>query len=99
MKICVYGAGAIGGFLGGQLALAGYDVTLIARGAHLAAMKADGLRLLVGAEERVAHAFCTDDPAPPRRITSSSRSRRIRPTSRRTVSRRCWAPIPQWSRR
>ena len=39
MKICVYGAGAIGGYLGAQLALSGADVTLIARGPHLAAMK------------------------------------------------------------
>ena len=32
MKICIYGAGAIGGYLGAELALAGYDVTMIARG-------------------------------------------------------------------
>ena len=35
MSICIYGAGAIGGFLGVQLALAGEEVTLIARGPHL----------------------------------------------------------------
>ena len=39
MKICIYGAGAIGGYLGVQLSLAGADVSLVARGAHLAAMK------------------------------------------------------------
>ena len=39
MKICIFGAGAIGGLLGAQLALAGADVTLIARGPHLAAMR------------------------------------------------------------
>ncbi len=38
MKICIYGAGAIGGYLGVELALAGVDVTLIARGPHLEAM-------------------------------------------------------------
>ncbi|MGZ0246963.1 MAG: ketopantoate reductase family protein, partial [Alphaproteobacteria bacterium] len=39
MKICIYGAGAIGGYLGAGLALKGADVTLIARGPHLAAMQ------------------------------------------------------------
>ena len=38
MRICIYGAGAIGAWLGVQLSLAGEDVTLIARGPHLAAM-------------------------------------------------------------
>jgi len=63
MRICIYGAGAIGGYLGVQLALAGEEVTLIARGPHLQAMQANGLRLLIGGEERVAHPACTDDPA------------------------------------
>jgi len=64
MKIAVYGAGAIGGYLGAQLALAGQDVTLIARGPHLAAMKKNGLKLLIKGEEKIAeNCFCTDDPA------------------------------------
>ncbi len=63
MKICVYGAGAIGGYVGAQLALSGADVTLIARGPHLAAMKEHGVRLQSDGEERVAHPVCTDDPA------------------------------------
>lgn len=63
MKICIYGAGAIGGYLGVQLALAGEEVTLIARGPHLAAMQENGLRLLIDGEERVARPFCTDDPS------------------------------------
>ena len=63
MKICIYGAGAIGGYLGVQLSLAGADVSLVARGAHLAAMKADGLKLLIDGEERVAYPRCTDNPA------------------------------------
>ena len=63
MKLCVYGAGAIGGLLGARLSLAGEDVTLIARGPHLAAMQADGLRLRSGGEERVTHPRCTDDPS------------------------------------
>ncbi len=63
MKICIYGAGAIGGYLGVELALAGVDVTLIARGPHLEAMQKNGLRLLIGDEEKVAHPRCTDEPA------------------------------------
>ncbi len=63
MRVCIYGAGAIGGYLGVQLALAGADVTLIARGANLAAMQANGVRLRIEGEERVAHPLCTDDPA------------------------------------
>ena len=63
MKICIYGAGAIGGYLGVQLARAGHEVSLIARGANLAAMKANGLKLLIDGEERVGQAVCTDDPA------------------------------------
>jgi 2-dehydropantoate 2-reductase len=63
MRICIYGAGAIGGYLGVQLALAGEDVTLIARGPHLAAMRENGLKLLIDGEQRVAHPLCTDDPA------------------------------------
>ena len=45
MKIAVMGAGGIGGYVGGRLAEAGEDVCLIARGAHLAALKANGLAI------------------------------------------------------
>lgn len=65
MKICIYGAGAIGGYLGVELTLAGEEVTLIARGPHLEAMQANGLKLLSGGEEKVAHPRCTDDPSEP----------------------------------
>ena len=63
MKVAIYGAGAIGGHIGALLARSGVDVTLIARGAHLAAIKADGLRLLTAGEEIVVRPACTDDPA------------------------------------
>jgi 2-dehydropantoate 2-reductase len=63
MRICIYGAGAIGGYLGAQLSLAGEDVSLIARGPHLEAMRRDGLRLRIADEERVAHPLCTSDPS------------------------------------
>ena len=46
MRVGVMGAGGVGGYLGGMLALAGNDVTLIARGAHLEAIRAGGLRLI-----------------------------------------------------
>ncbi len=63
MKICIYGAGAIGGYLGVQLALAGEDVTLIARGPHLEAMCENGVKLRIDGEEKVARPKCTDDPS------------------------------------
>jgi ketopantoate reductase len=46
MKICIVGAGAIGGLIGAKLALAGEDITLIDQGAHLAAIKKNGLKLI-----------------------------------------------------
>ena len=45
MRIAVVGAGGVGGGFGAALAQAGADVTFIARGAHLAAMKSKGLRI------------------------------------------------------
>ena len=62
MKVCIFGAGAIGGYLGVQLAQAGAEVSLVARGAHLEAMRKNGVQLLKGDEEIVAHPTCTDDP-------------------------------------
>ena len=64
MKVCVFGAGAIGGYLGVMLSRAGADVSLVARGPHLAAMKQNGLRLMQdGKEDITAHIPCTSDPA------------------------------------
>jgi 2-dehydropantoate 2-reductase len=63
MKVCIYGAGAIGGYLGTELSRApGVKVSLIARGTHLAAMRENGVKLLIGGEERIARVTCTDDP-------------------------------------
>jgi len=45
MKIAMMGSGGVGGFFGGRLARAGYDVTFVARGAHLEAMRANGLTI------------------------------------------------------
>ena len=63
MKICIFGAGAIGGYLGVQLAAAGFDVSLVARGAHLAAIKANGLTLEIDGTVRTVRFTATDDPA------------------------------------
>jgi len=63
MRICIYGAGAIGAWLGIQLSLAGEDVTMIARGPHLAAMQKNGARLLINGEERIARPRCIEDPS------------------------------------
>ena len=42
MKIAIFGSGGVGGYFGGRLALAAQDVTFVARGAHLAAIKESG---------------------------------------------------------
>jgi 2-dehydropantoate 2-reductase len=65
MKIAIMGSGGVGGYFGGRMAANGADVTFIARGAHLAAIRRDGLRIesrdLAGAVVNPAKA--TDDPA------------------------------------
>ena len=62
-KICIFGAGAIGGYVGARLALQGEsDVSLVARGAHLAAMEQNGLTLKQGGETRVVRPRVTGDP-------------------------------------
>ena len=63
MKIAVMGAGGIGGCYGGLLAQAGNDVTLIARGAHLAAIKEKGLQLIQPEADFTVAVAATDDPS------------------------------------
>ncbi|MYE83629.1 MAG: ketopantoate reductase family protein, partial [Gammaproteobacteria bacterium] len=46
MRFIIYGAGGIGGTIGARLHLTGHDVLLIARGAHLDALRTDGLRFI-----------------------------------------------------
>src|SRR5437016_1895863 len=63
-RICIFGAGAIGGLLGARLATSGAEVALVARGPHLAAMRERGLRLIgKDGEATVVSPRCTDDPA------------------------------------
>ena len=63
MKICVFGAGAIGGYIGIKLAEAGADVSLVARGPYLAAMQANGLRLIEETGETKVTVRAEEDPA------------------------------------
>jgi len=65
VRICVYGAGAIGGNLALRLARAGHDVSIVARGEHLAAIRARGLELRIDIEPQPMHAkvHASDRPA------------------------------------
>ena len=63
MKICIFGAGAIGGYMGAKLAQAGADVSLVARGPHLAAMQKNGLTLIEDDETTTQQVTVSEDPA------------------------------------
>jgi 2-dehydropantoate 2-reductase len=63
MRICIFGAGAVGSHFAVRLALAGHDVCCVMRGAHLEAVKAKGLTLRVGDAEFTARLKASDDPA------------------------------------
>ena len=64
MRFAVFGAGGVGGYFGGRLAQAGHDVTFIARGEHLEAIRKNGLTVeSVAGDFRVLPAQATDDPA------------------------------------
>jgi len=61
MKICIFGAGAIGGLMGAKLAAKGdVDVTFIARGPHLAAMRENGVKLISEGTEQIVHPRCVE---------------------------------------
>lgn len=63
MKVCIYGAGAIGGYMAVMMKRSGVDVSLIARGAHLEAIKQKGLTLRIGGEEITERMPAAKDPA------------------------------------
>jgi 2-dehydropantoate 2-reductase len=64
MRIAVFGAGGVGGYFGGRLALAGNNVVFIARGKHLEAMKSQGLRVdSVKGDFHISPVNATDDPS------------------------------------
>jgi len=62
MKICIYGAGAVGGHIAGRLAGSDAEVSLIARGEHLNAIRQNGLRVETHEGTLVSHPFATDQP-------------------------------------
>ncbi|MFD0669404.1 2-dehydropantoate 2-reductase [Ramlibacter sp. MAHUQ-53] len=63
MKVCIYGAGAIGGWIGARLARADCAVSVVARGATLEALRAQGLRLASGGETLAVPVQASEDPA------------------------------------
>jgi 2-dehydropantoate 2-reductase len=63
MRICIFGAGAVGSHFAVRLALSGHDVSCVMRGPHLDAVKAKGLTLRVGDAEFSARVKASDDPA------------------------------------
>lgn len=63
MRVAVFGTGGAGGYFGAQLALAGEDVVFIARGDHLRAIRATGLRIETPSGETIIRAQATDNPA------------------------------------
>ena len=62
MKICIFGAGAIGGYMGGRMARAGINVSLVARGPHLSAMQQNGLTIEDEDGRQTLEITATDDP-------------------------------------
>jgi 2-dehydropantoate 2-reductase len=63
MRICIFGAGAVGSHFAVRLALAGHEVSCVMRGAHLGAVRANGLTLRVGEDAFSADVNASDDPA------------------------------------
>jgi 2-dehydropantoate 2-reductase len=63
VKVAIFGAGAIGGLLAARMSGAGAEVTVIARGPHLAAMQANGLTLRIGGESLTVRPRCVADAA------------------------------------
>jgi 2-dehydropantoate 2-reductase len=61
MKFCVFGAGAIGGYLAVELALSGHEVCVVARGPHLEAIRERGIKLLIEGREKVARVAAAED--------------------------------------
>jgi 2-dehydropantoate 2-reductase len=63
VKFCIYGAGAIGGYVAVELSSAGHEVCVIARGAHLQAIRERGLTLKIEGREKVARVAASEDPS------------------------------------
>lgn len=63
MRVCVFGAGAVGGHFAAQLAASGHEVSVVARGAHLEAIRRNGVTLLKGEQRIVGKVRAAEDPA------------------------------------
>ena len=91
MRFAILGSGAVGGYYGAKLARAGHDVTFIARGAHLAAIRERGLEI----RSPMLGDFTVRAPGRGRHVEGRAGRRRRSSRSRRTTTRRrC-----RWSRR
>ena len=107
MRIAVIGAGGIGGIYGAALAKAGADVTFVARGAHLAAMRENGLRIEgdrgethiqpTQATANIAGIGVVDYVLPLRQTVGCRKRRRATPPDRRAAN--LGRPIAKWDRR
>jgi 2-dehydropantoate 2-reductase len=62
VKICIYGAGAIGGYLAVRLAMTDNEISVVARGKHLEAIKENGLTLIADGEKIRRRVLCSDNP-------------------------------------
>ena len=98
MRICIFGAGAVGSHFAVRLALAGHDVSCVMRGPHLEAVKANGLTLRVGDAEFTAQVRASDDPAAlgPQDLVISTLKATALSQPRRPACRRCSATTPPW---
>ena len=91
MKICVLGAGAVGGLLGTQLARSGCAVSAIARGATAAALRTHGFRLEKGGQLLAAPVRVADIALPPPPCSPARERKRVAPDGSRR--RRGWFGI------
>ena len=101
MRICIFGAGAVGSHFAVRLALAGHDVSCVMRGPHLDAVKANGLTLRVGDAEFTASVKASDDPAAlgPQDARHLHAEGDVARQPRRRACRRCSATTPPWCSR
>ena len=63
MKICIYGAGAVGGLIAAWLARAGHDVSVVARGVHLTAIRQEGLKIVSAGKKETFKVKAEDKPS------------------------------------
>src|SRR5436190_21821405 len=62
MKICIYGAGAVGGLIAAWLSRAGHDVSVVARGKHLTAIRQNGLQVISAGKKETYAVKAENDP-------------------------------------